>query len=112
PEPEPEPAPEPDPEPTEEEKYWSYVTQKFKAAHRAIASGSLIRANEITSLLRRMLIELICVRNGITENFEHSIDFIDCEEKDMLIKTYPAALDQNSLAGALGVMSELFDRLG
>jgi len=58
-----------------------------------------------------MLIELICVRNGINENFEHAIDFVDCEEKDLLIKTYPNGTDKTSLISALAVETELFDKL-
>ena len=109
-----EPAPQPEPAPEEQDdgdEYWDFVAKNIRAARHAINSGSFIRAGEIISLLRHMLIELICVRNGIESNFEHSIDFVDCEEKDMLAKTYPAAMDKRGLIGALSVTSELFDRL-
>lgn len=126
-EPEPKPEPEPEPQPADEpeqqpesdeareqaeaEEYWRFVAANLKAAKRAIASESYIRASETVNMLRKMLIELICVRSGISENFEHAIDFIDTEEKRMLIKTYPVRLDAGCLAAALAVESELFDRL-
>lgn len=108
-------APAEEPEPAEEadetDKYVEYVSRNLKNAQRAIASGQMIRAGEIVAVLRKMAIELICVRNGVTEDFEQAIDFIDCEEKHMLMKAYPRNMDQKSLAGALASLSELFDRL-
>ena len=131
PEPQPEPAPEPEPQPEpepeaesepqpeeapeeeedEEQKYWKFVSTQLKNARHAVSAGSYIRANEILNVLRKMLIELICVNNGVEEDFENSIDFIECEEKDMLIKTFPRAMNAGGLAAALGAVSELFDRL-
>lgn len=93
------------------EQYLEFVSRNLKNAQRAIASGQLIRAGEIVSVLRKMAIELICVRNGIESNFEQSIDFIDCEEKRMLTYTYPRSMDQKNMVLALGTLSELFDRL-
>lgn len=93
------------------EKYLEFVSRNLRNAQRAIAAGQLIRAGEIVSVLRKMAIELICVRNGIDSNFEQSIDFIDCEEKHMLAKTYPRNMDQKNMVVALGTLSELFDRL-
>lgn len=116
PKPEPEPAPQPEPQPAEEpasdlDSYLEFVSRSMRNAQRAIASGQLIRAGEIVSVLRKMAIELICVRNGINSNFEQSIDFIDCEEKRMLSHTYPRNMDQKNMVLALGTLSELFDRL-
>ncbi len=111
-EPQPEPAAEPETTPENElEQYLEFVSRNLRNAQRAIASGQLIRAGEIVSVLRKMAIELICVRNGIDSNFEQSIDFIDCEEKRMLTRTYPRNMDQQNLVLALGTLSELFDRL-
>lgn len=105
-------APEQAEEPQQDgDEYWDYVAKNIRSARLAINSGSYIRAGEIISLLRHMLIELICVRNDIEENFENAIDFIECEEKDMLIKSYPAALDKAPLIKSLGIICELFDRL-
>ena len=95
----------------ETDKYIEYVSRNLKNAQRAIASGQMIRAGEIVAVLRKMAIELICVRNGVTEDFEQAIDFIDCEEKHILMKAYPRNMDQKSLAGALASLSALFDRL-
>ncbi len=95
----------------EADRYVEFVSRNLKNAQRAIASGQMIRAGEIVAVLRKMAIELICVRNGINEGFEQSIDFIDCEEKRMLVKAYPRNMDQKSLVTALSTLSELFDRL-
>lgn len=104
------PAAEAQPEDSGDE-YWDFVAKNIRTARHAINSGSSIRAGEIISLLRHMLIELICVRNGIEGNFEHAIDSIECEETEMLVKTYPATMDRPGLINALSVISELFDRL-
>ena len=93
------------------EEYWKFVTDSLRDACDAVADNALIRANEILNLLRRMLIELICVRNGITENYERAIDKLDCPEKDMLQLTFPARHDQRAFISALGVVSSIFDRL-
>ncbi len=106
-----EPEEEEEEEPDEDEAYWNFVSNSIRTAKHAIASGAYIRATEIINTLRKMLIELICVRNGINENFEHAIDFVDCEEKDLLIKTYPNGTDKTSLISALAVETELFDKL-
>lgn len=106
-----EPEAEEEQENDETDKYIEYVSRNLKNAQRAIASGQMIRAGEIVAVLRKMAIELICVRNGVTEDFEQAIDFIDCEEKHMLMKAYPRNMDQKSLAGALASLSALFDRL-
>ncbi len=116
PAPEPEPQPEPQPQPkaqpaSELDDYLEFVSRNLRNAQRAIAAGQLIRAGEIVSVLRKMAIELICVRNGVDSNFEQSIDFIDCEEKRMLSRTYPKNMDQQNMVIALGTLSELFDRL-
>ncbi len=96
---------------SEAEDYWKFVSDSLRDACDAVADNALIRANEILNLLRRMLIELICVRNGITENFERAIDKLDCPEKDMLQLTFPARHDQRAFISALGVVSSIFDRL-
>ncbi len=94
-----------------EADYWKFVSDSLRDACDAVADNALIRANEILNLLRRMLIELICVRNGISENFERAIDKLDCPEKDMLQLTFPARHDQRAFISALGVVSSIFDRL-
>ncbi|MBE6759929.1 MAG: hypothetical protein E7554_07555 [Ruminococcaceae bacterium] len=94
-----------------DEEYWKFVSDSLRDACDAVADNALIRANEILNLLRRMLIELICVRNGITENFERAIDKLDCPEKDMLQLTFPMRHDQRAFISALGVVSSIFDRL-
>jgi|GEM_PF-1981911 len=96
---------------SEADDYWKFVSDSLRDACDAVADNALIRANEILNLLRRMLIELICVRNGITENFERAIDKLDCPEKDMLQLTFPARHDQRAFISALGVVSSIFDRL-
>lgn len=93
------------------EEYWKFVSDSLRDACDAVADNALIRANEILNLLRRMLIELICVRNGITENYEREIDKLDCPEKDMLQLTFPTRHDQRAFISALGVVSSIFDRL-
>lgn len=93
------------------EDYWKFVSDSLRDACDAVADNALIRANEILNLLRRMLIELICVRNGINENYERAIDKLDCPEKDMLQLTFPARHDQRAFISALGVVSSIFDRL-
>ncbi len=111
---EPSPAEEPeqaDDEVSEEDEYWDFVAHHIKITRRAISCGSYIQAGEEIGMLRRMLIELICVRSGVEENFERAIDSIDCEEKDMLVKTYPARADQGAMATALATITELFERL-
>jgi len=94
-----------------EADYWKFVSDSLRDACDAVADNALIRANEILNLLRRMLIELICVRNGVSENFERAIDKLDCPEKDMLQLTFPARHDQRAFISALGVVSSIFDRL-
>jgi len=96
---------------SEADDYWKFVSDSLRDACDAVADNALIRANEILNLLRRMLIELICVRNGINENFERAIDKLDCPEKDMLQLTFPARHDQRAFISALGVVSSIFDRL-
>ncbi len=91
--------------------YWKFVSDSLRDACDAVADNALIRANEILNLLRRMLIELICVRNGINENYERAIDKLDCPEKDMLQLTFPTRHDQRAFISALGVVSSIFDRL-
>jgi len=93
------------------DEYWKFVSDSLRDACDAVADNALIRANEILNLLRRMLIELICVRNGINENFERAIDKLDCPEKDMLQLTFPTRHDQRAFISALGVVSSIFDRL-
>lgn len=93
------------------DEYWKFVSDSLRDACDAVADNALIRANEILNLLRRMLIELICVRNGITENYERAIDKLDCPEKDMLQLTFPTRHDQRAFISALGVVSSIFDRL-
>lgn len=95
----------------ETKEYIDFVARNMKNAQRSIASGQMIRAGEIIGMLRKMAIELICVRQGIEENFDQAIDFIECEEKHMLAKTYPRSMDQSGYAIALATLSELFDRL-
>lgn len=95
----------------ETKEYIEFVARNMKNAQRSIASGQMIRAGEIIGMLRKMAIELICVRNGIDENFDQAIDFIECEEKNMLMKTYPRSMEQSGYAMALAALSELFDRL-
>lgn len=95
----------------ETKEYIEFVARNMKNAQRSIASGQMIRAGEVIGMLRKMAIELICVRNGIDENFDQAIDFIECEEKNMLMKTYPRSMEQSSYAMALAALSELFDRL-
>ena len=118
PEPVPEPAPEPEPERSSEqeeldenEEYWNFVSAQMRNARHAIAAESFIRANEILNVLRKMLIELICVRNGIESDFDAAIDYIECEEKDMLIKTYPTGMNKAGFITALSTVTTLFDRL-
>ncbi len=94
-----------------DDEYWTFVSNSLRDACDAVADNALIRANEILNLLRRMLIELICVRNGINENFERAIDKLDCPEKDMLQLTFPMRHDQRAFISALGVVSSIFDRL-
>ena len=94
-----------------DDDYWKFVSDSLRDACDAVADNALIRANEILNLLRRMLIELICVRNGINENFERAIDKLDCPEKDMLQLTFPMRHDQRAFISALGVVSSIFDRL-
>lgn len=96
---------------SEADDYWKFVSDSLRDACDAVADNALLRANEILNLLRRMLIELICVRNGINENFERAIDKLDCPEKDMLLLTFPARHDQRAFISALGVVSSIFDRL-
>lgn len=108
------PAPVEEPKQAEEaevDEYVEFIARNMKNAQRSIASGQTIRAAEIISVLRKMAIELICVRNGIDENFDQAIDFIECEEKHMLMKTYPRNMEPSSFAMALAALSELFDRL-
>lgn len=95
----------------ETKEYIEFVARNMKNAQRSIASGQMIRAGEIIGMLRKMAIELICVRQGIEENFDQAIDFIECEEKHMIEKTYPRSMDQTGYAMALATLSELFDRL-
>jgi len=98
-------------ESSSDDDYWKFVSDSLRDACDAVADNALIRANEILNLLRRMLIELICVRNGINENFERAIDKLDCPEKDMLQLTFPMRHDQRAFISALGVVSSIFDRL-
>lgn len=123
PEPEPvaEPAPAPVPEPapvaaqpepvSAEDDYWKRVNLCMRTARHAIGSGSVIRANEVINELRTMLIELICRSNGVNENFGNAIDFIEGEDKEMLLRTYPQRLDQASMISAMAVISQMFDKL-
>lgn len=91
--------------------YWKFVSDSLRDACDAVADNALIRANEILNLLRRMLIELICVRNGVNENFEREIDKIQCQEKELLAMTFPARHEQRAFLAALGMVSTIFDRL-
>lgn len=95
----------------ENDEYWNFVSAQLKNARHSIASESFIRANEILNVLRKMLIELICVRNGIESDFETAIDYIECEEKNMLIKTYPTQMNKSGFITALSNITALFDRL-
>lgn len=120
PEPQPEPAPVPvaapapvaQPEPeNNEDSYWKRVNLCMRTARHAIGSGSVIRANEVINELRTMLIELICRKAGVNENFGNAIDFIEGEDKEMLLRTYPQRLDQASMVSAMAVISQMFDQL-
>ena len=71
----------------------------------------MIYAAELMNELRTALIGLICEKNGIHDNYLHSIDLLENDDKRELLKTYPASLEQGSLVAALAAALRLFETL-
>lgn len=90
---------------------WEAVYEKINLAKHAAAGGSVIYAAELMNELRTALIGLICEKNGIHDNYLHSIDLLENDDKRELLKTYPASLEQGSLVAALAAALRLFETL-
>lgn len=90
---------------------WDLVYNKINLAKHAITGGSVIYASEIINELRTWLIQLICEKNGITEDYAHSIDLLSNEYQRALIKTYPARPDSSAMVAALAAELALFEKL-
>ena len=54
---------------------------------------------------------LICEKKGIHDNYLHSIDLLENDDKRELLKTYPASLEQGSLVAAMAAALRLFETL-
>ncbi len=93
------------------DELWEYVYSRVALAKRAIAGGSIIHASEIVNELRTELIKLICQKNGIKENYIHSIDLLSDEYQKKLVKTYPASLERGAVISALAAELSLFEQL-
>lgn len=104
-------APVPAPSQPEEDSRWNAVYGKINLAKHAIAGGSLIYAGEIMNELRTYLIKLICERNGITEDYLHSIDLLPAGKREALYKTYPAKPEEGPMIAALAAELSLFEHL-
>lgn len=90
---------------------WELIYNKVNLAKHAIAGGSVIYAGEIINELRTLLIQLICEKSGITENYAHSIDLLSNEYQKALIKTYPAKPEGGAMVAALAAELSLFEQL-
>ena len=97
--------------PPQEDGRWNAIYGKVNLAKHAIAGGSLIYAGEIINELRTYLIQLICERNGITEDYLHSIDLLPAGKREALYKTYPAKPEEASMIAALAAELSLFEQL-
>ena len=97
--------------PQQEDARWNAVYGKVNLAKHAIAGGSLIYAGEILNELRTYLIRLICERNGITEDYLHSIDLLPAGKREALYKTYPAKPEEAPMIAALAAELSLFEQL-
>lgn len=107
----PEDAPEEAPLPAAPVLTWEEVYEKINLAKHAIAGGSLIYASELMNELRAVLVKLICEKDGVTENYFHSIDLLSGEETAALRKTYPARLESGAMVTALAAELTLFEKL-
>lgn len=108
------PAPVPVPEDKEErsdKELWNYFYGKVNVAKHAISGGSVIYACETIGELRTLLIKLICEKNGITENYLHSIDLISESHRSALLKTYPAKPESAPMIAALAAELSIFEDL-
>lgn len=90
---------------------WELVYNKMNFAKHAIAGGSVIYAGEIINELRTWLIKLICEKNGITEDYAHSIDLLSNEYQKALVKTYPTKPESGAMVAALAAELSLFEKL-
>lgn len=90
---------------------WEMVYNKMNLAKHAIAGGSVIYAGEIINELRTWLIRLICEKNGITEDYAHSIDLLSNEYQKALVKTYPTKPESGAMVAALAAELSLFEKL-
>ncbi len=90
---------------------WEAVYDKINLAKHANAGGSVIYAAELMNELRTLLIELICQKHGIHEDYLHSIDLLADNDKRELLKTYPAGLENGAIVAALAAELRLFEKL-
>jgi hypothetical protein len=87
------------------------VYEKINLAKHAMAGGSVIYAAELINELRTPLIRLICEKNGVSEDYLHSIDLLTTDDKRELLKTYPAGLENGAMVAALAAELRLFEKL-
>lgn len=90
---------------------WEAIYEKINLAKHANAGGSVIYAAEVMNELRTLLIRLICEKNGIHEDYLHSIDLLATDDKRELLKTYPSGLENGAMVAALAAELRLFEKL-
>ncbi len=104
-EPEPEiiedPVPMPEPESAAEEydahKMWQEMAGLAIKAKQCITAGAFFRANDIVSVMRSMLVEMMCRANGFNDNFSENADNLNDECKQDIYTSYAATLNAQAL---------------
>ena len=85
---------------------WERVASLLRNAKRAVSSESYIWAAEVLADLRKIMIEKMCIQNGITENFASSINYLPKDALQKLERTYPSSLERGTLISALAAAEE------
>lgn len=94
-----------------EKELWNFFYGRINMAKHAISGGSVIYASEIICQLRTLLIRMICEKNGITEDYLHSIDLIPDPQRSALLKTYPSKPENTPMITALAAELSIFEEL-
>ncbi len=78
-------------------KMWQDMAGLAIKAKKCIKDGAFFRANDIVTVMRSMLVEMMCRSNGINENFNDNVDNLDDTCRQEIYTSYVASLNAQTL---------------